>query len=343
MPEKRKVAELEELEIKLDEKAPLSKKEARLLKKGKKSIDEIQAKKAIVVPVEEPKTAKKEPENKTKIGVWIGNLAYDTTRDDVISFLVAKSEKMESAITESDITRVNIPKKTAHKIKGFAYIDFKSQQHVETAIALSEQELNGRRLLIKDANSFEGRPQKTEESLSKNPPSRVLFVGNLSFDTTEELLEEHFRHCGEIVRIRMATFEDSGKCKGFCFIDFKDVEGPTNALKDKSVRKLINRPLRLEYGEDRSARKVGKRVTVKPAVTEDRGKMEVPQSQTEHKIIARERDTGFQTKKLSFEKNNRYSSHHDSSKRVASSVVLANAPRQSAAIVEPKGKKIKFD
>ncbi|KAG7810865.1 hypothetical protein KL921_002493 [Ogataea angusta] len=342
MPEKRKAAELEELEIKLDEKAPLSKKEARLLKKGKKSIDEIQAKKAIVIPVEEPKTAEKEPEKKAKIGVWIGNLAYDTTSEDVKNFLVTKSEEMEPAITESDITRVNIPKKTAHKIKGFAYIDFKSQEHVGTAIALSEQELNGRRLLIKDANSFEGRPQKSEEPLSKNPPSRILFVGNLSFDTTEELLEEHFRHCGEIIRIRMATFEDSGKCKGFCFIDFKDIEGPTNALKDKSVRKLINRPLRLEYGEDRSARKVGKRVTDKPAITEDREEKEVLHRKTEHKVVARERSTGFQTKKLNFEKNNRYSSH-DSSKRVASSVALANAPRQSAAIVEAKGKKIKFD
>ncbi|KAG7885093.1 hypothetical protein KL938_001350 [Ogataea parapolymorpha] len=343
MPEKRKAAELEELEIKLDEKAPLSKKEARLLKKGKKSIDEIQAKKAIVVPVEEPKTTNTEPENKAKIGVWIGNLAYDTTREDIISFLVRKSEEMEPAITENDITRVNIPKKTAHKIKGFAYIDFKSQEHVETAIALSEQELNGRRLLIKDANSFEGRPQKAEEPLSKNPPSRVLFVGNLSFDTTEELLEEHFRHCGEIVRIRMATFEDSGKCKGFCFIDFKDIEGPTNALKDKTVRKLINRPLRLEYGEDRSARKVGKRVADRPTSAEDTGERQLPQRQTEHKAVARERSLGFQTKKHNFEKNVRYSTHHDPSKRVASSVALANAPRQSAAIVEPKGKKIKFD
>ena len=117
-------------------------------------------------------------------------------------------------------------------------------------------------MLIKDANSFEGRPEQSKSDAtqsgginSSNPPSRILFVGNLSFDTTEDLLEEHFRHCGEIVKIRMATFQDTGKCKRFAFIDFKDEEGATTALKSKLTKMLINRKLRMEYGEDRSKRR----------------------------------------------------------------------------------------
>ena len=50
----------------------------------------------------------------------------------------------------------------------------------------------------------------------------------------------------------MATFQDTGKCKGFAFIDFKDEEGATTALKSKLTKMLINRKLRMEYGEDRS-------------------------------------------------------------------------------------------
>lgn len=42
--------------------------------------------------------------------------------------------------------------------KGFAYVDFADQGGVDAAIALSEEGLDGRRLLIKDAKSFEGRP-----------------------------------------------------------------------------------------------------------------------------------------------------------------------------------------
>ena len=95
-------------------------------------------------------------------------------------------------------------RKKGNQIKGFAYVDVPSSSHVETIVGLSESILNGRKLLIKDANSFEGRPEQSKSDAtqsgginSSNPPSRILFVGNLSFDTTEDLLEEHFRHCGK--------------------------------------------------------------------------------------------------------------------------------------------------
>ena len=41
----------------------------------------------------------------------------------------------------------------------------------------------------------------------------------------------------------------------FAFIDFKDEEGATTALKSKLTKMLINRKLRMEYGEDRSKRR----------------------------------------------------------------------------------------
>lgn len=120
-----------------------------------------------------------------------------------------------------------------------------------------------RKVLIKDSASFEGRPEKPAKSPlvnlttgpgSDNPPTRILFVGNLSYDVTELDLEKHFQHCGQITKIRMATFEDSGKCKGFAFVDFLNSDGPTHALKDKSVTRLNGRPLKMQYGEDRSKR-----------------------------------------------------------------------------------------
>lgn len=42
--------------------------------------------------------------------------------------------------------------------KGFAYVDFESEQEVDEAVKLSESGLDGRRLLIKNAKSYEGRP-----------------------------------------------------------------------------------------------------------------------------------------------------------------------------------------
>ena len=98
--------------------------------------------------------------------------------------------------------------------KGFAYVDFEDPVGVTTAISMSEQNLDGRRLLIKDSKSFEGRPKSVateavtatvtgsaagsagtgDKSMSKtarkildrqkNPPAPTLFVGNLGFETT---------------------------------------------------------------------------------------------------------------------------------------------------------------
>lgn len=219
---------------------------------------------------------------------------------------------------EEDITRVNLPKK-GNQIKGFAYVDVKNEEQVEKLIALSEQNLNGRNLLIKNATSFEGRPEKE----SKLPPSRILFVGNLSFDTTEDNLREHFQHCGDIVRIRMATFQDTGKCKGFAFIDFKSEDGAITAMKSKLAKSMLNRKLRLEYGEDRSKRRpkshMREEVVEKQEVVEN-----IPEVRPQRKQYRERPQEKLQA-------------------REKSSVALATAQRASAAIVPSSGKKIKFD
>ncbi|TID29168.1 hypothetical protein CANINC_002125 [Pichia inconspicua] len=348
---------MSDIEISLDAEAPLSKKELRRIKKGKTTLEEIQKKKAKKLakaaqsgdnksqPVSVDKSESTDstatpntttttttsttfqPAKRSNFGVWIGNLSFETTRDELTNFFISKM-----SIEKSDIARVNLPTRGS-KNRGFAYVDFFTEDHLNSAIGLSESELNTRKVLIKNANSYEGRPEKASATAnaSKNPPSRILFVGNLSFDTTETMLRDHFNHCGEIVKIRMATFEDSGKCKGFAFIDFKDIEGPTAALKDRNCKKLIGRPLRMEFGEDRSQRKV---------VPKD--------STTKHEIDTEPTidssnvgpSRGFQAK------NDRPAKRHQPQRndvRLTSSVALANAPRQSAAIVKSTGKKISFD
>lgn len=343
--EKRK--ELEEIEISLQGDIPLNRKQQRLLKKGKLNLDRLKARNPNPRPENEEK-----PAEKGQHGVWIGNLAFDTTKDDIIRFIKAKTD-----ITDEDITRFNLPKKL-DKIKGFCYVDFKTDGHMTQVVALSESVLNGRKLLIKNANSFEGRPEKKESGLvnvSKNPPSRILFVGNLSFDTTEELLSEHFSPCGEIVKIRMATFEDSGKCKGFAFVDFKDDKGPTTALTTNIFKTMINRPLRMEYGEDRSKRnpkrkqneEEGRSVARERGVHPERaGQMESGPSQESFghhgpsdRSFSRE-SSGQSFRQERPEKRQKREVHD---KRNKSSVALANAQRASAAIVPSSGKKVTFD
>lgn len=352
-PTKKRKAE-DEIEIDLSQTIPLSKKQKRLLRRGKITLEELNAKFNLdpssvdefhkeVAEKErgkdgESKDSAKESESSVKDsrknGVWIGNLSFDTTKEDITRFIVGKTKETDVEITEEDLVRVNMPlaKNDGKQIKnkGFCYVDFKTQEQVEAAIKLSESQLNGRNLLIKNSKSYEGRPDKTDlVSMSKNPPSRILFVGNLSFDTTDELLRKHFQHCGEIVKIRMATFQDSGKCKGFAFVDFKNEEGATNALKDKSCRKIAGRPLRMEFGEDRSKRQVRKRPDAAPKKSFD-----LPN----HDAVSRPP----REEKSYNEKKPRQRNYVESNNRVKSSIALKTAQRASAAIVPSQGKKITF-
>lgn len=364
----------EEIEIDLNADTPLSKKELRRIKKGKTTLEKLQKKKAKKLASaasatsnigstdksennesvnnnsnndnddndDKDKDKVKEETNSTTgpkrsdFGIWIGNLSFDTTRDELTNFLTLKGEN----ISKSDISRVNLPTRGT-KNRGFAYVDFFDDEHLQSALKLSEFDLNGRKVLIKNAKSYEGRPEKPQgmtSTLSKNPPSRILFVGNLSFDTTSDLLKDHFKHCGEIIKIRMATFEDSGKCKGFAFIDFKDIEGPTNALKDRSCKKLINRPIRLEFGEDRSQRKVVPKRSFDESNNDSSAENQNNNNNNEY--TPRE-NKGFQPKQDKSAK--RIHTSHKADTRMNSSIALANAQRQSAAIVKSTGKKLTFD
>lgn len=253
---KRKI-EQPEIEVDIDLPEPPSKKAKRALKKGK-------------VPPPKPDsdddagTASTKPPKKERspYGVWIGNLRFTVTRDELRRWLVDNSG---GSITDESITRVHVPsskpkggKKQADgeaaaagfENKGFAYVDFATYEATVAAIALSETEWYRRKLLIKDATSFEGRPEeharkkggaavdggdekksKPSDEVDPASQSRKIFVGNMSFQTTEDDVRELFSKCGEIEWVKVATFEDSGKCKGYGWVKFKEAEAAGWAVK----------------------------------------------------------------------------------------------------------------
>ena len=59
-----------------------------------------------------------------------------------------------------------------------------------------------------------------------------LFVGNLSIDTTTEELRDLFAGVGEVRSCQVITDRDTGRSKGFGFIEM-DSEASANAAKQK--------------------------------------------------------------------------------------------------------------
>lgn len=246
---KRKTLDVPEIEVDINLPEPPSKKAKRALKKGKvlppkPTSDDDEPASASASGTKTTTTAKKE---RSPYGVWIGNLRFTVTRDDLRAWLV---ENSGGAIAPDAITRVHLPasktapKHAAFENRGFAYVDFATYEANVAAIALSETEWHRRKLLIKDAKSYEGRPAvKKEDEENKNTKdgeaepeqpvstSRKIFVGNLGFQTTEEDVKELFSKCGEIEWVKVATFEDSGKCKGYGWVKFAEAIAADWAVK----------------------------------------------------------------------------------------------------------------
>lgn len=59
-----------------------------------------------------------------------------------------------------------------------------------------------------------------------------IYLGNLSFDSTEEKINQKFSEFGEVTSVRVITDAYSGKSKGFCFIEMPNQKEAENAIKE---------------------------------------------------------------------------------------------------------------
>jgi RNA recognition motif-containing protein len=87
--------------------------------------------------------------------------------------------------------------------------------------------------------------------------SNRLFVGNLSFQTTEEDLQQAFQSYGEIAEIRLVLDRDTGRSRGFAFVAMADDEAARKATEGLNGAMLDGRPLRVNEAEERRDRPSG--------------------------------------------------------------------------------------
>jgi len=81
-----------------------------------------------------------------------------------------------------------------------------------------------------------------------------LFVGNLSFNTTEESLMAAFQEFGEVVEARLMTERETGRSRGFAFVEMATPEAATKAIEEMNGAVLDGRPLRVNEAEKRPER-----------------------------------------------------------------------------------------
>ena len=81
-----------------------------------------------------------------------------------------------------------------------------------------------------------------------------LYVGNMSYDTTEEQIRTLFTQAGEISEIAFIMDRDTGRPKGFGFVTMKTEEGAQDAIKRFNGQTVDNRALTVNEARPREER-----------------------------------------------------------------------------------------
>ncbi|KAF1816480.1 RNA-binding domain-containing protein [Eremomyces bilateralis CBS 781.70] len=90
------------------------------------------------------------------------------------------------------------------------------------------------------------RPSELEDKLRD---ATTLYVGNLSFYTTEEQIHELFAKCGEIKRLVMGLDRFQKTPCGFCFVEYYNHQDALDCMKYIGGTKLDERIIRTDLDE----------------------------------------------------------------------------------------------
>lgn len=84
-----------------------------------------------------------------------------------------------------------------------------------------------------------------------------LFVGNLAFDTTEDALRELFSPMGEVSQVRIMTDRDTGKSRGFAFVEMAQDDDAAKAIAALNGKEFGGRALTINEARPKPERSGG--------------------------------------------------------------------------------------
>ncbi|BFZ03621.1 hypothetical protein BsWGS_06659 [Bradybaena similaris] len=190
--------------------------------------------------------------------LFVKNLPEDATIDSLSAIFDTASD-------------VRIPMRDgAHK--GFGFVEFADKESLEAAMSEKQgAELNGSSIYLdymgakssfkKQRGGQGGRGNDRrggrggfgdgrQSNSGMRGESKVLFVKNLSYDTDESSLKAAFDGA---VSARIPTFPDSGKPKGFAFVDFGSADAAADAFDSMNGQSIDGRQVTLDFAADKGS------------------------------------------------------------------------------------------
>ncbi|KAL6290889.1 hypothetical protein ACE6H2_008399 [Prunus campanulata] len=165
--------------------------------------------------------------------VFVGGIPYYSTEDDIGRYF-------ESCGTITEVDCLRFP--DSGKFRGIAIISFKTEAAAKRALALDGAEMGELFLKIQPykatrANKVSDFAPQIVEGYNR------IYVGNLSWDITEDDLKKLFSDC-KISSIHFGMDKETGEFRGYAHVNFSDSLSLTLALKlDQKV--VCGRPVKI--------------------------------------------------------------------------------------------------
>ena len=87
--------------------------------------------------------------------------------------------------------------------------------------------------------------------------AKNIYVGNMSYDTNQDRLQELFATYGEVVSVNVITDRDTGRPRGFAFVEMASEEEANAAIAALDGQNVDGRELKVNEARPRKPRTGG--------------------------------------------------------------------------------------
>jgi RNA recognition motif-containing protein len=88
---------------------------------------------------------------------------------------------------------------------------------------------------------------------------KKLYVGNLPYSATDSTLQQHFSQVGTVESAKVIMDRDSGRSKGFGFVEMSSDQEATAAIEKLNGQQMDGRPLNISEARPQAPREGGGR------------------------------------------------------------------------------------
>jgi nucleolin len=118
---------------------------------------------------------------------------------------------------------------------------------------VSQEKPNVKKRAAEDSKELPAKKVKAENTTNVNEAEgqKNLFVGNLSWNVDEEWLSREFGEFGELTGVRIINDRNTGRSKGFGYVEFANAADAAAALKAKNKSELDGRAINVDFSTPR--------------------------------------------------------------------------------------------